>query len=167
VIDQKTFEHLLPIACQWAEAQEDFILARGVSLGPHHIADARRAGVQDPSRVRVLVVDRIPLPQNEELAAASRRTQIITAASRGVSFGYGIIIRADCWDDRELLVHQLVHVAQYEGSRDLESCVREYLRDRLNCANFTIGSLEEEARRLAHEICATDANRQITHSLTR
>jgi len=28
--------------------------------------------------------------------------------------------------------------------------------DRANCPNFTIGSLEDEARRIAREICAAD-----------
>ena len=152
VIDQEAFEHLLSLACEWAMAQEQIILARGASLGSQHLADARRAGVQDCSRVRVLVVDRIPMPDNEQLIEAARRTQIITAATRGAAFGYGIMIRADCWSDRELLLHQLVHVAQYERTHDLEACIREYVCDRTTCAEFTIGSLEEEARRIAREI---------------
>ena len=157
VIDQETFEDLLPLACQWAKAQEEFILARGASLTPRHTADARRVGVQGCSKVKVLVVDRIPLPENEQLAEAARRTHIITDASRGVAIGHGILIRADCWGDRELLVHQLVHVAQCERSGGLEPFVRDYLCDRQTCANFTIGSLEGEARGIAREICAADA----------
>jgi len=104
----------------------------------------------------VLVVDRIPLPDNEELAEAARGAHIITEASRGVTIGHGIIIRADCWGDRELLVHQLVHVAQCERSGGLEPWVQEYLFDRRASASFTVGTLEEEARRIAREICAAD-----------
>src|SRR5947207_3126298 len=102
-IDREKFELLSPLAYQWAKTQEDFILKRGAPLGPRQIADAQQAGVRNPSRVRVLVVDRIPLPDNEELAMAARRAQIITDASRGLAMGYGIIIRADCWQNRELL----------------------------------------------------------------
>ena len=152
VIDQEAFEHLLALACEWAMAQEQIILARGASLGSQHTDDARRAGVQDCSRIKVLVVDRIPMPENEQLAEAARRAQIITTATRGAAFGYGIIIRADCWGDRELLLHQLVHVAQYERNHDLDACIKEYVRERHTCAKFTIGSLEEEARRIAREI---------------
>ena len=157
LIDQETFEHLLPVAYQWAKAQEKFILARGASLGPAYTADARRLGVQDCSRVKVLVVDRIPLPDNEELAQAARCTHIITDVSRGVAIGHGIIIRADCWGDRELILHQLVHVAQCERTGGLEPFVRQYLCERRTCAKFTLGSLEEEARRIAREICTVDA----------
>jgi hypothetical protein len=159
VINKKTFEQLSPLAYEWAKAQEEFVLAHGAPLGPAHAADARRVGIQDCDRVKVLVVDRIPLPDNEELADAARRAHIITEASRGVALGHGIIIRADCWGDRELLLHQLVHVAQCERSGGLEPWVREYLSDRHTCASFTIGSLEEEARRIAREICADTQNR--------
>jgi hypothetical protein len=156
MIDQHTFEQLLPLAYQWARAQEEFILARGAPLGPRHTADARRVGVRDCSRVKVLVVDRIPLPDNAELAEAARRTHIITEASRGVTIGHGIIIRADAWGDRELLLHQLVHVAQCERCGGLQPWVHQYLSNRRTSAKFTFGSLEEEARGRAQEICSAD-----------
>ncbi|HEV3410490.1 MAG TPA: hypothetical protein VG095_09350 [Chthoniobacterales bacterium] len=157
MIDQQTFEHLLPLAYEWARKEEEFILTHGSPLSERASADALRAGVRDPSRVRVLVVDRIPLPENPILAEASAQTHVITDASRAVAIGYGIIIRADAWGDRELLVHQLVHVAQRERSGSLEAYVRQYLSDRRECRDFTIGSFEDEARRRAREICAEAA----------
>src|SRR6266513_408299 len=153
MMDQENFERLLPLAYQWAKIQETFILERGIPLGPRYSADARHVGVQDCSRVKVLIVDRIPMPENEELAEAARRRHIITDTSRGVTIGHGIVIRADAWGNRELMLHQLVHVAQCERSGSLEAYVQQYLFDRRNCAKFTIGSLEEEARRVSHEIC--------------
>jgi hypothetical protein len=154
MIDQKTFDRLSPLACEWAKAQEAFILQQGVPLSAAQAADARRAGVQDPARVRVLVVDRIPLPETKELAEAARKAQIITDFSRGVAIGHGIIIRADSWKNRELLLHQLVHVAQCERSGGLDSFVTEYLLDRRSSRDFSLGLLEDEARTFAREICA-------------
>ena len=154
MIDQKTFDRLSPLACEWAKAQETFILQHGVPLTAEQTAEAERAGVQDPARVRILVVDRIPLPETKELADAARKAQIITDASRGVAIGYGIIIRADSWKNRELLLHQLVHVAQCERSGGLDSFVTEYLLDRRSSRDFSFGSLEDEARTLARQICA-------------
>jgi len=156
MIDQEKFERFASLAYQWAKEQEAYILKHGVPLGPRQIADAQRVGVQDPSRVRMLVVDRIPLPEDDELAEAARRSQIITDASRGVAIGHGIVIRGDSWQNRELLIHQLVHVAQCERSGGLELFVGEYLADRRTCADFSVGSLEDEARGLAREICAAD-----------
>lgn len=154
MIDQEKFDRFAPLAYQWAKQQEAYILKHGAPLAPQQIADARRVGVQDPARVRVLVVDRIPLPDDKELADAARRAQIITDASRGVAIGHGVIIRADSWQNRELLLHQLVHVAQCERSGSLESFVSEYLSDRRSSPDFSVGSLEDEARGLAREICA-------------
>ena len=156
MIDQDKFERFAPLAYQWAKEQEAYILKHGAPLTTSQISDARRAGVQNPARVRVLVVDRIPLPDDAELADAARRAQIITDASRGVAIGHGIIIRADSWQNRELLLHQLVHVAQCERSGGLESFVAEYLGDRRNSRDFSVGVLEDEARGLAREICAAD-----------
>jgi hypothetical protein len=155
MIPRKEFDRLAPLAAQWAKSQEAYILEHGAVLTPDQIADARQAGVKDPSKVRVLVVTRIPLPDNKELAEAARHAQIITDASRGVAIGHGIIIRADSWRNRELLLHQLVHVAQCEQSGGLEKFAREYLEDRRNGSqNFSLGSLEDEARNRAREICA-------------
>jgi hypothetical protein len=154
MIDQKTFDRLSPLACEWAKAQEAFILQQGVPLSAAQAEDARRAGVQDPARVRILVVDRIPLPETKELAEAARKAQIITDSSRGIAIGHGIIIRADSWKNRELLLHQLVHVAQCERSGGLDSFVTEYLLDRRSSRDFSLGSLEDEARTFAREICA-------------
>jgi hypothetical protein len=156
--DQDKFERLLPLASQWAKTHEAFVLEHGTPLAQRQIEDAQRVGVQDPARIRLLLVDRIPLPDDAELAEAARRAQIITDASRAVTIGHGIIVRADSWQDRELLLHALVHVAQCERAGGLEPFVEEYLSDRSTCANFSVGSLEDEARGLARKICAAEAN---------
>lgn len=157
VIDQDKFEQLLPQAHRWAKEREEFILTHGNPLSPRHMADARLAGVQDCARVRVLVVDRIPLPEDPGLAEACRRIPIITEDTRCVGFGYALIIRVDAWNDRELILHNLVHIAQCERAGGLDQWCRQYLGDRNSCAKFTVGSLEDEARRVAHEICNASA----------
>jgi len=150
MIDETTFEQLVPLAHQWTKKQEEFVLAHGTALSP-------QAGVRDCERIRILVVDRIPLPEDGDLAEATRNAHIITEDTRCVGLGHAIIIRADAWGDRELLLHNLVHIAQCERSGGLEPWVRQYLFDRCNSATFTVGSLEDEARRIAREICAADA----------
>jgi hypothetical protein len=154
--DLEEARRLAPLARQWALEQEAFVLKLGAPLDAQQIADAKRAGVKDTARVRVLPVDRIPMPANLELAEAARRAQIITDASPAVTIGHAIMVRADRWRDRELLLHQFVHVAQCERCGGLEAFVEEYLTDRSTCPDFTMGSLEDEARGLAREICAAD-----------
>ena len=156
-VDQETFQHLLPLAYEWARAQEEFVLAHGNPLGMSHAWDAHLAGVQDFARIRVLVVDRFQLPENPELAEAARRIGIITDGTRCMGFGHALIIRVDAWNDRELVLHNLVHIAQCERSGGLAQWVRQYLGDRARCPDFTLGSVEEEARRTAREICSAHA----------
>ncbi len=139
--------------------QEAFVLKLGAALDPQQKSDAERVGVKDTARVRVLPVDRMPMPDTPELAEAARRAQIITDTSAAVTLGYGIMIRADRWRDRELMLHQLVHVSQCERCGGLESFVEQYLTDRSTCPAFTVGALEDEARRLARDICAAESER--------
>ena len=157
MVDQEKFEYLLPLAYQWAKTQEEFVLAHGNPLSARHSRDADLAGVQDRAPVKVLVVDRIPLPEDQELAEAARRIGIITEDTRCMGFGHALIIRVDAWNDRELILHNLVHIAQCERSGGLEQWVRQYLGDRASCPNFTVGSIEQEARRVAREICSDHA----------
>jgi hypothetical protein len=153
MIDQQTFEVLVPLAYEWAKKQEEFVLTYGIPLDQQQMADARLAGIKECERVRVLVVDRIPVPETGDLAQAARRSSILTEDSRCTGFGHAIIIRADVWGDRELLLHNLIHLAQCERSGGLQQWIRLYLADRNNCADFTVGPLEEEARHLARELC--------------
>src|SRR5205823_9149344 len=81
VVDPKAFEKLLPIAVQWAKKQEEFVLKHGNLLSSRHIADAALSGVTNPARIRVLVVDRIPLPDDPDLAEASKRIGIVDRKS--------------------------------------------------------------------------------------
>ncbi len=152
MIDQNLVEELAPHALAWAQGQEGLILSCGFPLGPAAAEDAVRAGVQNPERIRILVVDRIPLPDDARLAEASRRAHIITEASRGMAVGYGIVIRLDSWGDRELLLHQLVHVAQCERGGGLANFVAQYLTDRQSSKDFSVGALEHEARSRARDL---------------
>lgn len=136
---------------------EEFALEHGNPLSPRHLEDARLAGIKNCQRVRVLVVDRIPLPEHPELSEASRRMGILTEDTRCMGLGHALIIRVDAWNDRELVLHNLVHIAQAERCGSLEKWCRLYLEDRSSCPKFTIGSLEEEARAFARETCAADA----------
>ena len=141
---------VLPFACIWARRQEQRILRRGVALNDLQQEDARRVGVVYPDRVRLRIVDDVPPRLHPILRWACRRLGM--ADSAGMSLRYGIYIHADYWRDRSVLVHELVHTAQYERAGSMGRFLRQYLRE---C--FTLGyersSLEQEARRLSHDVC--------------
>ena len=66
---------LLPMASTWAAEQEQTILQSGVAFTEAQIADARRVGINQPDRVRLLKVQEIPTPSHPALATTGEATQ--------------------------------------------------------------------------------------------
>src|SRR4051794_36639589 len=105
---------LLPFACWWVKYQERIILRDGVKLTPQLMEDAIRIGIARPEQVRLKVVEHVPLPLPRLLQKAAERLGLESDSTIGMALGYGVNIRADCWGERGLVIHELAHVAQYE-----------------------------------------------------
>ncbi len=116
-----------------------------MALTPNQIASARRAGVQHPERVRLLAVKRIPMPLYRPLRAAAERRGWLSPHTAGMTLRYGIYLRADCMEDRRLLLHELTHVAQYERLGGIRNFLRAYLRECIT-PGYPHGALEREAQ---------------------
>ena len=152
---QTTFdqlEELLPLAADWAAEQERRVLCEGVPLSEIELADARAIGVRNPERVRLLRVERIPVPAHPMLRAAAASINFLTAAPRGLALDYGIFVRADCWRDRELIAHELAHTAHYQRLGGILPFLRSYI---LQCATvgYLNAPLELEASAIAARVC--------------
>jgi hypothetical protein len=143
-ISAEQFEKLLPLACAWAAEEEKTILARGKPLSEPQIQDAHLIGVAAPGNVRLLAVDQIPVPQNPVLKQAAKLTGLISPHTAGLTLRFGIWIRKDCWGDRALVAHELVHVLQYERMGGIEPFLRQYLWECLT-DGYPGGALEQEA----------------------
>jgi len=150
------FEKLLPLATQWATDEQNRILREGVPLSMRELADALKVGVQDPERVRLLQVEIIPSPTHPVLQAAYQVANFVPTAPRGLTLHHGIFIRADYWRDRALIVHELVHTAQFERLGGIQPFLRQYL---MECA--TVGyhksPLENEAVETAARLLKTES----------
>jgi hypothetical protein len=46
---------------------------------------------------------------------------------------YGIFIKNDYWYNREIIIHELVHTAQYERLSGIQNFLNQYLTE---CINF-------------------------------
>jgi hypothetical protein len=143
----------VPLAARWVKEQESVILQSGVPLTNHQAFDAHLAGVKEPGRVRVMRVDFIPTPTHPVLRQANEVVGLVSPVTAGITFGYGIYIRSDMWEDRRLLVHELVHVGQDERYRSIEGFLRDYLQECLS-TGYPDGPLEQEAVTRAEEICS-------------
>jgi hypothetical protein len=136
---------LLPLAASWARSREKRALQNGVALTALELQDAAAIGVVHPGRVRLLSVKTILRPAQPQLRAACDAIDFLTADTRGLTLGYGIFIRADCWRERDLVAHELAHVAQYEQLGGIAPFLHEYLTQCLT-VGYDDAPLEQEAR---------------------
>ncbi|HEY1171902.1 MAG TPA: hypothetical protein VGH19_11075 [Verrucomicrobiae bacterium] len=141
------FKMLLPLVVAWAEEQEALILREGVPLTERLLADARAIGVKHPERVRLRVVDEVPMPMDVTLQAAAEETGLLSPLTAGLTLRYGIFIRGDCWGDRRLVAHELVHTMQYERLGGFAPFLEKYLMECLT-VGYPNGEMEQEARRV-------------------
>jgi hypothetical protein len=153
IITPQQFEALLPHAVAWAEEHERTILQSGVPLTESQLADARQIGVRFPERVRLLRVPQIPTPSHPALAAAAAATGLISTSTGGMTLRYGIFIRTDCWEQRLLVSHELVHVTQYERLGGFDAFLRPYLWECLT-KGYPQGPMEQEAVTTSERLCA-------------
>ena len=102
----------------WAESEVQRAAKHGRVLGASEIELARRSGVQNPDRIRILESDQIRLPLvDDSLAGAA-----------GLTLGYAIFARRDALGPR-LISHEARHVHQFETCDcSLDQFLREYLR---------------------------------------
>jgi hypothetical protein len=147
------FEKLLPLAAEWAVEQEQLILREGVPLNENEMADANLIGVREPTRVRLLQLDSVPTPTNPILKGAAAAIHFLTPETRGLTLRYAIFVRSDCWRDRALIAHELVHTRQYERLGGILPFLRQYLLECITIG-YPAGPLEQEAIAVAVQICA-------------
>jgi len=147
---QEQFKILLPLACKWAEEQERIILINGMPLSLTQITDAQKVGVAHPEQVRLLKVACIPVPEHPILRAAA--TQLISPRTAGLTLRYGIFVRSDCWGERKLIVHELVHTFQYEKLGGFKQFLERYLYECINIG-YPEAPMEQEAIATATRLC--------------
>jgi hypothetical protein len=96
-------------------------------LNLDQLADADALGIENPERVRVLYVTRVPLPSEGLVRATRFLTGAAPGPTAGLAAGYGVFIDATRRHDRPLLAHELAHVRQYERCGGIRPFLREYL----------------------------------------
>jgi hypothetical protein len=144
----------MPAACAWAAATECEILRSGAPLGAQLYADAERIGVRHPEKIRLMSVNAMPLPPDRMLRKAVVSSNLISGATMGLCLRYGIYIRFDQWGRRDLVVHELVHTAQYERLGGIEPFLHQYLHECFT-VGYPLGDLEQEAIHVTQRIlCA-------------
>jgi hypothetical protein len=152
MINPSDFIKLIPKAALWVQQQEQEILSVGTPLSETQLQDAKQIPVLHPEKVRILRVSYIPLPDDPELKFAAQAIQLITPNTWGLSLRYGILIRDDRWNNRETLIHELVHTSQYERLGGHAQFLNQYLTECIYLG-YPAAPLEQEAINRAKLIC--------------
>ena len=139
---------LLPKAIAWTEAQAACVANSGRSLDDSEVKLARRVGVAWPERVRVALVDVLPLPEDPELCAAALQTGLLGPGMVGLTLGHSVLICRG-HETKRLLSHELRHVHQYEQAGSIALFLPGYLQQ-IVAFGYAAAPLEQDAR--AHEV---------------
>jgi hypothetical protein len=151
-ITQEQFQFLLPLATEWAEKQEGIILQTGILLNEKQLQDAKSAGVIKPEKIRLLKVPYIPLPEHPALQKAAQATQLITPRTDGLTVRYGIFIKEQHFNNRQLLAHEFIHTSQYERFGGFMPFLQQYLMECITIG-YPAAPMEQEAIIGAIKIC--------------
>jgi len=139
---------ILSPAIAWAEAQSKLVLATGVPLKPHHIADARSVGVSAPENIRVAIVPSLPLPDDPTLRGVAIGAGLFGPNMVGLTLGYAVLVVSG-HDTRRLLTHEFRHVHQYEVLGSISAFLPAYLHE---VATFGYEGAPFEVDARQHEI---------------
>lgn len=133
---------IAPSVSRWAVVQERRILREGEPLDDPLLSFSRALGIAKPEDIRVLKVDRIPLPVPDWMMDIGRLCRLPVFAPAGMALGRGIYLLPGC---ESSLPHELVHVMQYEREGGFGRFMNLYLRQCFE-NGYLESALEEEAR---------------------
>lgn len=109
---------------------------------------ARRVGVAQPQRVRIVLVDALPMPEDLELRAAAVQTGLLGPGMVGLTLGYSVFI-CQGHETKRVLSHELRHVYQYEQTGSIATFLPGYLQQVVELG-YAGAPLEQDARE--HEV---------------
>jgi hypothetical protein len=117
-MDRRQLAAQLPLIAErtieWAKGQEARVLKSGAPLTHEQQQLARAVGVRFPERIRLAVVEQIPLPDEPVLKAAAEGVGLSQSWAAGLTLGHAVILHRGFERDPRLLSHEFRHVAQYE-----------------------------------------------------
>ena len=135
---------LLPQAIEWMELCSAEILSKGKPLTAAGIKVARSVGVLEPEKIRVELVENLPLPDDQMLRDVALQAGLLGPDMNGVTFGYGIYACTDRVTNR-LITHECRHVSQCEAAGSIAAFLPVYLQEIVQYGYFE-SPVEADAR---------------------
>jgi hypothetical protein len=138
-------EIVSPCVAWWIRWQERKIVRSGRPLTASELAFAKSLGVVAAEQVRVLAVERIPLPVPMLFLRLADRWQWGCPNPAGMALGNGIYVCEPYAEQPALIHHELVHTLQYQRLGGPWAFIRIYLRQCMR-DGYEQSALEVEAR---------------------
>jgi hypothetical protein len=142
---------MTPRVIDWAEKLAARSLQEGTPLEARFAELARRSGVRNPGRIRLVVVEQIPLPEEPMLKVAAGSVGLAQSSAAGMTLGYAVIVHKGYERDLRLLSHEFRHVAQYEAAGGIRAFLAVHLPQLVEFG-YEDSPYEVDAR--AHEVAA-------------
>jgi len=117
---------LLPRATGWLRGVSSMAAQHGIALTDGLHVLARRVGVRQPERIRLLTVAGLPQPDDPQLRAAARAIGLLGEGMHGMVAGYGVLLLRGRGSTR-LLSHEFRHVRQFELAGSIERFLSDYV----------------------------------------
>lgn len=107
-------ENLLPRVLEWYTRVETELLPQGRLLSETEMKIARQLGVIRPERVRIIVLETFPMPEDRVLRAETKRYGLGSAAEGARAIGYVIMLKPRYAKSSMIIAHEPVHVSQHD-----------------------------------------------------
>jgi hypothetical protein len=145
---------LFPHIEAWVRSLERQAVTSGKRSPPLYHQFAQAAGVRNPERIYILPVLTIPRPNHQRIAELAEQIGLLTDATGAITAGYGILVRSDCIENLKLIVHEIVHVEQYERL-GVSEFLWQYIHQ-LAESGYTMAPFEIEAESKSNSLLKRD-----------
>ncbi|TES64753.1 hypothetical protein E2P84_37595 [Burkholderia cepacia] len=134
---------ILPKALEWANEVAEKGMLAGRGLTRSELVDASHVGVAAPERIRLVLVNEVPMPTDPVLRDIAVRTGLLNSRLSGLTLGYAIFM-VPTELTRRLLTHECRHVFQYERAGSIDRFLPEYLHQ-ITTYGYSSAPLELDA----------------------
>jgi hypothetical protein len=111
---EEKIDRVFPSAIDWFNKTEAELHRLGRALTEIEQARARELGVKHPEDVRIVVLKKFPMPSDPELKNQAERYGLGSFFEAGRTMGHVIMLKPGVAENRPVLVHELVHVSQFD-----------------------------------------------------
>jgi len=135
----------------WSKRKEKAGAIKGRVLSELELKIIEPLHIFHPYKVRIHYIDKIEHPLSFMFNNISWISKMAASSPIGITFGYTIFIDKRYYSNLHLLIHELVHVKQYEKSGGHVSFLAEYI---YQCLKFGYSNcpFEKEAEMISLEL---------------